>query len=163
METRKINAGIGLPSVLMIFVVVCLTVIGVLSLKTVNNDKILTDKNLENFTQIYTAQAKSQNILSQADTVIASAILSTKNQSDVERTESFHQAILKGAEGTQIYCVKENNEFFLEWKVQVNENQQLITRIKPLINGKRYIIVSNTYVPSKEWEGDDQHLDVYEG
>lgn len=63
----KMSVGIGGPSIIMIFVILCLTTLGVLSLMTANADWKLTKKTAEAVTDYYTADNEAEEILASAD------------------------------------------------------------------------------------------------
>lgn len=56
----KFQAGTGITSILMIFVVLCLTTLGVLSYATAKNDSRLAQKNLDNMNNVYNASSDAQ-------------------------------------------------------------------------------------------------------
>ncbi|HML38574.1 MAG TPA: hypothetical protein PKA19_14330 [Bacillota bacterium] len=63
----KMSVGIGGPSIIMIFVVLCLTTLAALSLMTANADWKLTKKATEAVTGYYSADSKAEEILASAD------------------------------------------------------------------------------------------------
>lgn len=63
----KMSVGIGGPSIIMIFVVLCLTTLGALSLMTAAADFKLTKKTAEAVAEYYAADSKAEEILAAAD------------------------------------------------------------------------------------------------
>jgi hypothetical protein len=63
----KMSIGIGGPSIIMIFVVLCLTTLAALSLMTANADWKLTKKAAKATTDYYKADSKAEEILAGAD------------------------------------------------------------------------------------------------
>lgn len=63
----KMGVGIGGPSIIMIFVVLCLTTLGALSLMTVHADWKLTQKAADAVTGYYSADNEAEEILASAD------------------------------------------------------------------------------------------------
>lgn len=63
----KMSVGIGGPSIIMIFVVLCLTTLGALSLMTANAEWKLTNKSAEAATDYYAADNEAEEILASAD------------------------------------------------------------------------------------------------
>lgn len=63
----KMSVGIGGPSIIMIFVILCLTTLGALSLMTANADWNLTKKTAEAVTDYYAADNEAEEILASAD------------------------------------------------------------------------------------------------
>ena len=63
----KMGVGIGGPSIIMIFVVLCLTTLSALSLMTANADWKLTQKAADAVTGYYSADNEAEEILASAD------------------------------------------------------------------------------------------------
>lgn len=68
----KMGVGIGGPSIIMIFVVLCFTTLGALSLMTANADWNLTQKVAASVTDYYAADNKAEEILAEADATLKS-------------------------------------------------------------------------------------------
>lgn len=75
--------GAGASSILMIFVVLCLTVFGVLSYVTANADGKISAKNGESVEAYYSADARVQSRLQQIDSVL----LAAKTKVDAMKTD----------------------------------------------------------------------------
>ena len=75
----KMGVGIGGPSIIMIFVVLCLATLGALSLMTANADWKLTQKAADAVTSYYSADNEAEEILASAD-----ASLKTGHQIDAD-------------------------------------------------------------------------------
>lgn len=65
--------NIGASSILMIFVVLCLTTFGILSLVTANADKKISTKNAETVESYYSASVQVQSDLQKADAALLTA------------------------------------------------------------------------------------------
>ncbi|AFM00076.1 hypothetical protein Desde_1673 [Desulfitobacterium dehalogenans ATCC 51507] len=63
----KMGVGIGGPSIIMIFVALCLTTLGALSLMTANADWKLTQKAADALTEYYAADNEVEEILASVD------------------------------------------------------------------------------------------------
>ena len=59
--------GLGIPTILMIFIILCLTSLGVLSLTSANSDSKLTDKTEAALIADYQAEQTAEQILSEID------------------------------------------------------------------------------------------------
>jgi hypothetical protein len=66
----KMGVGIGGPSIIMIFVVLCFTTLGALSLMTANADWKLTNKVAASVSEYYAADNKAEELLSSADALL---------------------------------------------------------------------------------------------
>jgi len=66
---RKLKMGVGLggPSIIMIFVILCLTTLGALALMTSNADWKLTKKAADSITAYYEADSQAEEILAEKD------------------------------------------------------------------------------------------------
>lgn len=85
-EKQEFHIGVGVPSILMIFVVLCLTTFGVLSYSSAKADSSLTEKNGEHIKNYYAADAKAQTILSEIDEILYEAKTAAKDQHVYEET-----------------------------------------------------------------------------
>ena len=70
-EKGEFRVSTGLPSMLMIFVILCLTVFAVLSYVTANADYRLTGKTLDSVSAYYEADAKAQRVVADIDQTLA--------------------------------------------------------------------------------------------
>lgn len=66
------NAGVGVASILLIVVMLCMTVFASLSLLTAKNDATLTEKTVAYTRAYYTADAHAQRIIADAAAALAS-------------------------------------------------------------------------------------------
>lgn len=64
------SVGIGGPSIIMIFVVLCLTTLSALSLMTANADRELTNKVAASVQYFYAADNKAEDALADADAAL---------------------------------------------------------------------------------------------
>lgn len=142
MSKEKNSTGfpnIGLSSLLIVFLVLCLTTFALLALSTAKSDNTLSEKFASHRTDYYTASSRAEEILAQIDTLLEqnqendvrnmdfSSIENTSISIDVDTKE--YPAILSYAvpmENNQILSVKlqimnpEESEHYykiLEWKV----------------------------------------------
>lgn len=71
-EIRR-NANIGSSSLIVIFIVLCLTTFGLLSLGNAKNDALLSERNAEAVREYYRADSLGESFLQQADRAVAEA------------------------------------------------------------------------------------------
>lgn len=153
MRETRINAGTGIPSMLLILVIMFLMTFSVLSLVQVNSDLKLTEKNVSAEENYYAAEAKKQELLCECDT----AIIKARNSSD------FAGQLKKELSQSKIK-IEESGEIILCFCVPIEKDKEISVKIKPLKNGeKRYTIVSHNIVSLKEWDGDDKTLSLFKG
>lgn len=72
-QKDSFHPNIGTSSILMIFVVLCLTTFGILSLVTANADKKISAKNADTVANYYDTSAQVQKSLQLVDTALAAA------------------------------------------------------------------------------------------
>ena len=84
---REFTVSIGLPSILLIFVVLCLVAFGVLSLVSANADQKLSQKVLDRSTAYYEACNQAEEMLCDVDTRLHAAYQSSHS------TEEYVQMI----------------------------------------------------------------------
>ena len=82
--------NIGLPSIVLIFVVLCLVSLGVLSLVSANADKKLSAKVLERSQAYYQACNQAEEMLCDVDNKLYDAYLCSENRDEyIERIEDL--------------------------------------------------------------------------
>lgn len=157
-ENEKVNAGIGIPSILLIFIVMCLMVFGALSLSTARNDRNLAYKNAEKSTEYYNAVGKSEELISLVDQKLADSMKSNPNDE-----KKLYSALKQSIDNKEISFVNENNEDIIKITVDVNESKALEIKLKPTLNeNKRYTTISHKLIETKEWSA-DKNLEVFQG
>ena len=142
--------GTGITSILMIFVILCLTTFGILSYTSANADYSLTEKNADYVTDYCDAYSELSDELAVIDKAIYSVKVNSK-ESDAQ----YFDKILAKIEDTEssdvdVKCVKGQDSIEVTLSEAMNDSQMLIMVIK--INGadeeSRYNIMKN-YVYSE--------------
>lgn len=131
---NKLSIGTGVPSVLMIFVVLALTTFATLSFTSARADYKLTEKNCKYIMDYYEADREAQKIIAELDAVIAKKNSASGNY-------DFTGAI--SALGKNVVIDKDDNgELLLKYKVVINEKQELNVwlRVNPNGSASRYAI-----------------------
>lgn len=77
-QKRSYNWSVGASSILMIFVVLCLTTFGILSYVTANADNKLSTKNAETVENYYNGTVLSEEMLREIDTALLGAAQDAK-------------------------------------------------------------------------------------
>ncbi len=83
------NAGVGVASILLIVVMLCMTVFASLSLLTAKNDATLTEKTVAYTRAYYTADAHAQRIIADVAAALASGAALPKEVTQEGDTLSF--------------------------------------------------------------------------
>ncbi len=80
MKTKdKFGISAGVSSILMVFVVLCLTTFGVLSLVTARADETMTDRTGQTVTNYYEADSKAQQKIAEIDSVLSTAAMGARS------------------------------------------------------------------------------------
>lgn len=157
-SSRGIN--IGSVSILVIFVLLCLTTFATLSLVSANADQKLTKAAADSVTEFYKADSAAEEILKQIDTVLKA------NSDEIDEQTYFSLCALE-LEGLNNITVNSSNDgLSAEYKVPINENRELFVAIDILYPAsqadKRYKIAKWQAKQIDEWELDDS-LKLWDG
>lgn len=131
---KKFSVGTGVPSILMIFVVLALTTFAVLSYTSARADYKLSEKNCKYISDYYNADKEAQIIIAAVDEII------------IEYNNSFGDYDFVGsinALNRNIETVfDEAGRYFLKYKVEINEQQALNVwlRVNSSASADRYTI-----------------------
>ena len=131
---KKFSIGTGIPSILMIFVVLALTTFAVLSFTSARADYKLTEKNCKYIMDYYKADKEAQTIMAALDEIIAE-----KNSA----TANYDLAGELAALGKDMNVETDSNgRELLKYKVPVNDKQNLNVwlRINEAGSESRYTI-----------------------
>ncbi len=93
--------GLGIPTVLMIFIVLCLTSLGVLSLTSANSDKKLTDKAEAALLADYLAEQTAEQLLSEIDACLLQAANDTALWQQTGRCDKLPDSVISQASSPQ--------------------------------------------------------------
>ena len=89
------NPGTGISSILMIFVVLCITTFGVLSFVSARADLKLTEANVQTVQTYYSAEEDAQEVLARLDALLQRAQALPEDATELERARNIG---LSGAE-----------------------------------------------------------------
>lgn len=136
--------GVGAPSILMIFVILILTTLGVLSFASAKSDLTLTEKRLAQVSAYYESNAEAEALLSQIDAALLDA------QADPDAFDDRVWALTDLDDSIEI------DDTRLTYRVPVRETQELVIELDILPPGEptRYTIASWYLVNIEEWEPD---------
>ena len=142
-KKKTFHIGTGITSLLMIFVVLCLTTFGILSYTSANAEVALTKKNSDYVDAYYNAYSKGSIALSDIDRAIY-------NISEQEDIEIYHKLVeeavvdIKSA-GCTFEFVKDDKDMYISVIIYVTDKQQLFMSLKvnEQSDSKRYQVVSS--------------------
>lgn len=162
-EKGEFRVSTGLPSMLMIFVILCLTVFAVLSYVTANADYRLTGKTLDSVSAYYEADAKAQRVVADIDQTLAAlaARAGTGPGSAAVYRDLVLGADLGGEADFPVERSLEEDAVTLGFAVPMGESRQLEVGlyIKPdPAASPRYLISRYQTVTTTEWEEDGLEL-----
>ncbi len=156
--TKKFRSGIGIGyvSVMMIFAVICLTILAVLAFQAASSDEKLSEKNTDFTHEYYAADTEAKRILMDLD----NAALSASESPFFE--DSFTE--LSAASGAMLTRTAEG--FRAEYSVELNERLSLFVgavfyKVPSAHEGERFKIVE--WRTASAVESVDKPLNVWDG
>lgn len=143
MNKSEYRMGIGTSSILMIFVVLCLTTLGVLSFASARNNLTLSQKRQTQVESYYAASAEAERILSQIDTILIETRKDTGN---------FAQNVYARLTKDGRFWVTE--DLCVTFYVEINNVQllQVIVSVEEPISAKRYTLLEHSVIISADAE-----------
>lgn len=114
---KKFSIGTGVPSILMIFVVLALTTFAVLSFTSARADYKLTEKNCKYIIGYYEADKEAQTIIASIDAVILENNRATGEFDFTGAVQALDKDITIDTDS--------NGKLLLKYKVAINDKQNL--------------------------------------
>ena len=138
-EKQRFHIGIGVPSILMIFVVLCLTTFGVLSFSSASADYRLTEKNVSYIKAYYNADVNAQKFLSGIDTILYQ--IKATEQTEIDYYSKILETI-DSMDSDVTAFITENGEMRISYWVPVENEKYLnvVLSVLPLNQAERYSI-----------------------
>ncbi len=149
--------GIGISSILLIFVILCLLTFAVLSLVSANADYKLVKKNTAHAHEVYEAENLANELMDKIDSILESTYQSADSSDYLEQVQQ-NLAVLDG--------VSFPSKDQVAYEIEVNEHQTL--QVVLLLNfeikngDSFYQIETWKLTNTQTWEADD-NLPVYTG
>ena len=149
-EENKRPAGIGTGylSIMMIFVVLCLTMLAALSYSAASAEKRYSDKSGDYTREYYAADLEAKRVLAEIDGIAA--------EYD-DYTDFMFLAELDAVEGTEYRQLPDGVE--ISWQTQINERQSISAAVK--YSGRGYTVTEWRTVSSSGFES--KPLNVWSG
>ncbi|MFZ2539144.1 MAG: hypothetical protein WAX04_09630 [Oscillospiraceae bacterium] len=152
--SKKTGTGvnIGSVSILVIFVLLCLTTFATLSLVSANADAKLTDSAAKSLSEFYLADSQAEELLSSIDLKLIATTTSDKS--------SYFKSCIDSLSALSGVTTYENSDgIVVDYSVPVNDNRKLCVSLNLLYpneaNGKRFRLEKWQTVYTGEWEADD--------
>ncbi len=148
------GVSVGGSSILLIFVLLCLTTFAVLSLVSATADKRLTDRSAVAVAEYYAADAKAEEILAGIDTA-----LREKSGGEASFATDAHDVILNMAEDVSIEGLN------VTYAVPVNGFQEIQVSLGLSYSpaGKLYEIKAWKVQNTGEWQPEGQGMNLWTG
>lgn len=147
--------NIGLSSLMVVFLVLCLVTFAILSLSSAKSDYSLSEKLATHRTAYYEASDKAEQVLAQIDALLANTYTGQDTYfSDVKSAFEGFQA-----EGISVTPEEANGELLLSYEVPVDQNQTLKVQLNvqdPALSSAYYEILSWKIESVTQWEGDNK-------
>lgn len=135
--------SIGLPSLLLIFLILCLVTFSVLSLSSASADEKLSRKIADRTTEYYEASNAANDILSDIDQHLTKAFQESQNSSDY-----YERIRLAFSDSEDIHFSQETSVPTLHWQTTLNKTQVLSIRLAlPYPTG-----AGDTFYEIEEWK-----------
>lgn len=105
-DSSSLKIGIGTPTILMIFVVLCMVILSVLSFQAADHNASLVEKEKTYVTNYYEAKAKAEQVASSLDKMSLNEI-NKQYQVNVQENQSQYQYQCQIDEKKELYVVVE--------------------------------------------------------
>lgn len=150
-EKQRLSIGTGVSSILMIFVVLCLTTFGVLSFSSARADLNLTKKNGAQIEAFYIVDGIAQEILAEIDSLLYTAQSAGGDATIYEETVL---SLLATVSPSLTIDKNEEDTLKVSYSVPLNEQQYLevVLTILPYDSLKRYKINSYRLIQNENGE-----------
>lgn len=162
---RKKGTGvnIGSISILVIFVLLCLTTFATLSLVSANADSKLTANAADSLTAYYAADSKAEDILAE---ISEKCIEPASFEADEEGFYARCLELQTELTADLVTVIKEEELLLFNYSIPVNDKTELQVCVSALFpiknNGNSYELLKWQTVPTEDWEGDES-LNVWQG
>lgn len=157
------GVSVGGSSILVIFILLCLTTFATLSMVSARADLRLTERAAEATEAYYAADAAAEEILAEID-----AVLQAGKQLGVPANEYLATCQQELAAAVPAATVEQVDPgtLLVRYAVPVDENQQLAVTLKVQDYGpgaQRYIREAWQVISTGEWEPEAEGLDLWTG
>lgn len=160
---RKNGINVGTSSILMIFVLLCLTAFATLSMASANADYKLAQRAARSVSLYYEADARAQAMLARIEDMLIKAA----DLPDDAYTELFASDALYEKDGgsIQLRTETEDTAVWIAYQIPIDDNRTLSVSLeapRPYTDGSAYKITAWQVLFTGEWEA-DEGIDVWGG
>lgn len=152
--------GVGLSSLFMMFVILCLTAFGILSFSAAKSDWDLTQKHVQSVQAYYAADSKAQQVLSGIDARLYRLLQENPAVNETELARHLNGTVI---EDVSLSLTEDSSGSKIAFSVPAGSVQEIQVEIQPITGPERYRVLSYRLAASNEWNGADQPLELWQG
>lgn len=148
--------AIGSSSLLVVFLVLCLTTFAILSLSSAKSDYSFTERLSKHKTNYYDACSQAETILGEIDRLLEQTYLSNPTSRE-EYLDALSLALVTGSQTRCSYST-DTGEPIISYNVPIDKKQTLFVELKvtdPAKSPYYYEIQTWQAASSETWKGDD--------
>ena len=145
MKETKQFTGMGASSILMIFIILCLTTFGVLSLVSSYTDLRLSERTQKTIQEYYIADSKMCKMIADIDT----ALVVARREAD---TQQQYEALYTDNISAMENVVITGNRAILSVVISDSQSLQTTVNISEITDSRRFEVVSYRKVSEELWE-----------
>lgn len=152
--------GVGLSSLFMVFVILCLTAFGILSFSAAKSDWDLTQKHVQSVQAYYAADSRAQQVLSGIDARLYRLLQENPAVSETELARHLNGTVI---DDVSLSLTADSSGSKIAFSVPAGSVQEIQVEIQPITGPERYRVLSYRLAASNEWNGADQPLELWQG
>lgn len=150
-ETRSSGLGVGYVSVMIIFVIICLTIFAVFSFRAANSNDVFNERSGEYLRQYYAADIEAKEILAKLDEAAFNA----------RSSDTFDSGFSSAAADMEVELSKTPVGYLAEYTVEINDRQYISVAVSFYSDrGCEINRWQNVSIPN---DASDQHINVWQG
>ena len=147
-QTAKYKVNIGLTSLILIFIILCLATFSLLSLSSARGDQSLAARSARAVTEYYRADAEGEKWLKQADAILQKEM--TKKAMDQEEIQALAKKM-----ALELGCDADEETGFVSTDISMDRGQALHIDLALTGDENRYEVRSWYVYDSGNYEIDD--------
>lgn len=152
--------GVGLSSLFMMFVILCLTAFGILSFSAAKSDWDLTQKHVQSVQAYYAADSKAQQVLSGIDARLYRLLQENPAVNETELARHLNGTVI---DDVSLSLTEDSSGSKIAFSVPAGSVQEIQVEIQPITGPEHYRVLSYRLAASNEWNGADQPLELWQG
>ena len=146
-QTAKYKVNIGLTSLILIFIILCLATFSLLSLSSARGDQSLAARSARAVTEYYRADAQWEKLLKQADAILQKETIGVMSQDEIKT--------LAGNVALELGCNVDEKTGYISTDISMERGQALHIDLALTGNENRYEVKSWYVYDSGNYEIDD--------